>query len=376
MIRFNFPHITGKEIDYIRDVINNGRLSGDGLYTKRCIVAFKEKFNYSNSFLTTSCTDALEMAALLMDIKHGDEVIMPSFTFVSTANAFVLRGASIVFADSLPDHPNIDYHQIEPLITDRTKAIVVVHYGGVSCAMNEIIEVARKYNLLVVEDAAQALGSRYHDQFLGTIGDYGTVSFHETKNIVCGEGGLLVVNDSTKIARAEIIREKGTNRTSFFRGEIDKYGWVDVGSSFLASEILAAFLFAQLEHFDIIQNKRMVLWNRYMSRLAGLTASGYRLPMIPYYAVHNAHIFYLICPTIEIRTALIDYLNSHGIKAVFHYIPLHGSKFYKSTTTIPPRALPNSEIFGDLLLRLPLFPDLTIEDQDLIIDRIHEFIKN
>jgi len=375
MIRFNFPHITGKEIDYIKDVIDQGRLSGDGVYTKKCALIFKERFNYQHSFLTTSCTDALEMAAILIDIQPGDEVIIPSYTFVSTANAFVLRGAKIVFADSQSIHPNVDHSQLESLVTERTRAIVVVHYAGVSCAMDEIMEVARRHNLVVVEDAAQALGSLYKGKSLGTIGDYGAVSFHETKNIVCGEGGLLVVNDSAKVLRAEIVREKGTNRTSFFRGEVEKYGWVDVGSSFLASEILAAFLFAQLEQFDLIQQKRMLLWERYYSAFTELQSLGYTLPLIPSYAHHNAHIFYLLCPSLEVRTALIDFLNTQGIKAVFHYVPLHNSKYYTRINSERLDPLPNAERFGDLLVRLPLFPDLSIDDQDLIIEKVYSFAR-
>jgi dTDP-4-amino-4,6-dideoxygalactose transaminase len=299
---------------------------------------------------------------------------MPSYTFVSTANAFVLRGAKIIFADSLPDHPNIDPSTLESLITSKTKAIVVVHYGGIACDMDNILKIASKHNLKVIEDAAHSVDATYKGRYLGTIGDYGAFSFHETKNIVCGEGGLLVVNDKSQIPRAEILREKGTNRSAFFRGEIDKYGWVDVGSSFLSSEILAAFLFAQLEMISEIQEKRIAIWKRYSEGLNELADSGYGLPIIPEYASNNAHLFYIICSNLKQRTNLIAHLNAHGIKAVFHYQPLHESKYYKQIHPSTPN-LPNSVKFGDTLVRLPLFAGLEIADQNFIIEKVLEYVR-
>lgn len=375
MIRFNFPYATGKEIAYIQDTIRDGRLSGDGIYTQKCKVFFKEYFGFTNNFFTTSGTTALEMAALLMEIIPGDEVIMPSYTFVSTANAFVLRGAKIVFADSLIDHPNIDHDKIESLVTQKTKAIVVVHYAGVACHMDKISEVAKKHKLWIVEDAAQAICSTYNGIPLGALGDFAAMSFHETKNIVCGEGGLLIVKDNKYAKRAEIIREKGTNRSSFFRGEVDKYGWVDIGSSFLASELLAAFLYAQLEELDKIQTKRKKIWNFYNEQLAELLTFGYELPAIPSYAHHNSHIFYLLCPNLEIRSRMINFLNANEIKAVFHYLPLHQSPYYSRTSGGTLKSLPNAEKFGDCLLRLPIYPDLSEDDQNLIIKKIIAFVK-
>lgn len=370
MIRFNVPYISGKELEYITDAMNRGHLSGDGIYTKNCNRIFRERLGFQHPFLTTSGTDALEMAAILAGIEAGDEVIIPSYTFVSTVNAFVLRGARIVFADSLPNHPNIDHTTLEELITPKTRAVVVVHYAGIACDMDAIMDIARRHNLIVIEDAAHSIDARYKDKPLGSIGNFGAFSFHETKNIVCGEGGMLSVNDPALSHRAEIIREKGTNRTAFFRGEIDKYGWVDVGSSFLASEILAAFLFAQLESLDEIQKKRLAIWNRYNTELAFLAERGFGLPLIHEYASNNAHMFYLLCPSLEERTKLMQHLNSNGVKAVFHYQPLHESAFYRSHNPGMNRELPNSVRFGDTLLRLPLFAGLTAADQDTIISQV------
>lgn len=371
MIRFNKPYISGNELRYIGEAMANGHLAGDGQFTKKCNAFFREKYGFNHAFLTTSGTDALEMSALLAGIREGDEVIVPSFTFVSSVNAFVLRGAKIVFADSLPDHPNIDHTKIEALITPQTRAIVLVHYGGVACDMDAIMQVAERHNLLVIEDAAHSIDSYYKDRPLGSIGTFGAFSFHETKNIVCGEGGMIVVNDEAYALRAEIIREKGTNRTAFFRGEIDKYGWVDVGSSFLASEILAAFLLAQLECLPDIQQRRLAIWNNYHESLGELENYGYRLPSIPSYATNNAHLYYLLCPSLEERTALITHLNQHDIRAVFHYLPLHQSSYYmRSNPDVP--ELPNSVTFGDTLLRLPLYPSLTAEEQQFIIGKILE----
>ena len=376
MIRFNVPHITGKEMTYIQDAISRGRLSGDGYYSEQCRKFFNKEFDFTNNFLTTSGTDALEMAALLMEISPGDEIIMPSYTFVSTANAFVLRGARIVFADSLPDHPNIDHTTVASLITKRTKALVVVHYGGVACDMTAIMQIAEQFGFVVIEDAAHSIDSYYQNKALGTFGDYAAFSFHETKNINCGEGGLLVVRDELKAKRAEIIREKGTNRSAFFRGEIDKYGWVDIGSSFLPSELLAAFLFAQLESLTGIQERRKQLWTNYLRELKFLEKFGYQLPFIPSYATNNGHLFYLLCPSLIVRTELIEFLSSSGIKSVFHYLPLHRSKYYLESHNTLEFSLPNAERYGDTLLRLPIYSDLKDDEQLYIIDKVSEFVKS
>ncbi|HWY37016.1 MAG TPA: dTDP-4-amino-4,6-dideoxygalactose transaminase, partial [Bacteroidia bacterium] len=333
-ITFNKPYFTGKETDYIFEAVQSMKISGDGMFTHKCHDFFEKKYGFKKVLLTTSCTDALEMAAILLDIKEGDEIITPSFTFVSTVNAFILRGAKIIFADSYADEPNIDVSKIESLITPRTKAIVPVHYAGAACEMDKIMELAQKHNLFVVEDAAQAIDSFYTGSDgvkkpLGSIGHMAAFSFHETKNIMAGEGGMLVINDDRFIKRAEIIREKGTNRSAFFRGEIDKYGWVDIGSSFLPSDIIAAFLFAQLESLDKIQAKRKDTWNSYHTGLQPLEKAGkLKLPEIPSYATNNAHMFYLVCKNLDERTKLIAHLKKNGIAAVFHYLSLHRSPFY------------------------------------------------
>ena len=371
MIPFNKPYLTGKETHYIEDAVKSGKISGNGKYTQKCQQFFEEKYGFKKTLLTTSCTDALEMAAILIDLKEGDEVIMPSYTFVSTANAFVLRGAKIIFADSRKDHPNIDEIKIESLITSKTKAIVPVHYAGVACEMDTIMELAKKYNLFVIEDAAQAIDSYYTGKdgvkkALGSIGHLAAFSFHETKNIISGEGGLLAINDEQFINRAEIIWEKGTNRSSFFRGEVDKYGWVDVGSSFLPSEIIAAFLWAQLENLDKIQNRRKEIWENYNLNLKDWAAKNeIQLPQIPNYATNNAHMFYLVCKNLEQRSALIKHLKENGILAVFHYISLHESPFYISKYDGP--ELIETANFTDRLLRLPLFYEL---DSNLVIENI------
>lgn len=357
MIPFNKPYLTGNETKYIEDAVNTGKISGNGKYTKLCQSFFEDHYNFRKCLLTTSCTDALEMAAILLNIKPGDEVIMPSYTFVSTANAFVLRGANIVFADSHKDQPNIDETKIEALITNKTKAIIVVHYAGVACEMDTIMAIANKHNLYVVEDAAQAVDSFYKDKPLGGIGHLSAFSFHETKNIISGEGGMLVINDEKFVERAEIIWEKGTNRSAFFRGEVDKYGWVDMGSSFLPSEVIAAFLWAQLENLKQIQNKRISIWNSYHGALKNQLASlGINLPVIPNYATNNAHMFYLVCDTPEIRAKLISHLKSNNVHAVFHYLSLHKSPFYKDKHK--GNSLPNCDRFADTLVRLPLFYEL------------------
>jgi dTDP-4-amino-4,6-dideoxygalactose transaminase len=335
---------------------------------------FEERYGFKKTFLTTSCTDALEMAALLIDIEPGDEVIVPSFTFVSTANAFVLRGAKIVFADSKPDHPNIDETKIEALITSKTKAIVPVHYAGVACDMDVIMEIANKYNLYVVEDAAQAVDSYYKGKPLGSIGHFGTFSFHETKNIISGEGGLLAVNDQQFIERAEIIWEKGTNRSAFWRGEVDKYNWVDIGSSFLPSETVSSFLWAQLENLKTIQNKRISLWNFYFENLKHLQMEGkLQIPKIHNYASNNAHMFYLVCNDENERTKLIEFLKVKNIMAVFHYIPLHNSPYY--IIKHDGRVIFYSDCFSKTLLRLPLFYELNYNDQLYIVNSIKQFYR-
>lgn len=374
MIPFNKPYLTGKEVHYIYQAVSSGKISGDGMFTKKCHQYFEERATFRKCLLTTSCTDALEMSAILLNIQPGDEIIMPSFTFVSTANAFVLRGAHIVFADSNTDNPNLDVNAIEPLINPRTKAIVVVHYAGIACDMNPIMELARKYNLWVVEDAAQAIDSYYKGKPLGSIGHLAAFSFHETKNIQCGEGGMLVINDASFIGRAEIIREKGTNRSAFFRGETDKYGWVDIGSSFLPSEITAAFLFAQLENLDEIQAKRKKIWGKYNDAFAVLAKTEMvGLPHLPDYATNNAHMFYLNCRDIETRTKLISHLKNNDILAVFHYLSLHNSTFYANRHD--GRKLVKSDQYTDRLVRLPLYFELTEAEQDKVIKTILDFFQ-
>lgn len=372
LIPFNKPFLTGNELGYIRDAVESGKISGNGVYTKRCHAFFRERYGFTGVLLTSSCTDALEMSAILAGIEPGDEVIMPSYTFVSTANAFVLRGAKIVFADSEAETPNLDAKEIEKLITDRTKAIVPVHYAGVACEMDSIIELARERKLFVIEDAAQAIDSFYKHKPLGSLGDFSTFSFHDTKNIISGEGGALCVNDVDYLSRAEIIWEKGTNRSAFWRGEVDKYGWVDVGSSFLPSEITAAFLYAQLEQLCAIQDKRKLLWNRYFQLLSPLEAAGkIRLPIIPDYATNNAHLFFILCNDLKERTELINFLKARGIHAVFHYQSLHKSAFYKDKHD--GRELPQADRYTETILRLPLFYELTIEDIDYVVDEISTF---
>lgn len=362
MIPFNKPYFTGNETEYIKEAVASGHISGNGKYTKKCQQFFEEKYGFKKTLLTTSCTDALEMAAILINLKEGDEVIMPSYTFVSTANAFVLRGAKIVFADSLPNHPNMDCFSLEALITPKTKVIVPVHYAGVACDMDVIMELAKKHHLFVVEDAAQAIDSYYTGKDgikkpLGSIGHLAAFSFHETKNIISGEGGMLAINDEQFINRAEIIWEKGTNRSAFFRGEVDKYGWVDIGSSFLPSEIIAAFLWAQLENLEDIQKTRKTHWEKYNSLLSEwANQNNICLPEIPNYATNNAHMYFLVCKNLEQRTSLIQHLKENNIMAVFHYISLHKSPFYKENHD--DRMLPETDKFTDCLLRLPLFYEL------------------
>lgn len=369
MIPFNKPHLTGQETKYIEEAVRSGKISGDGMFTKKCHTFFETRYEMHKALLTTSCTDALEMSALLAGIEPGDEVIVPSYTFVSTANAFVLRGAHIVFADSRTDHPGIDEDAIEALITPRTKAIVVVHYAGVACDMDKVLEVANKHNILVIEDAAQAIDSYYKGRPLGTVGHMSAFSFHETKNIQCGEGGLLAINDENFAARAEIIREKGTNRSAFFRGEVDKYGWVDIGSSFLPSEIVAAFLYAQLENIDAIQQRRKEIWNRYWNALLPLQEQGkLKLPVVPDFATNNAHMFYVLTADLTTRSSLIEHMKSKGSFPVFHYLSLHKSPYY--TEKHKGAAMPQSDRYMDTLLRLPLFVDMTDAETDQVIQSI------
>jgi dTDP-4-amino-4,6-dideoxygalactose transaminase len=371
-IGFNKPYMTGKETAYIEDAVREKKISGDGIFTKKCHEFFESRYKFPKTLLTTSCTDALEMAALLLNITEGDEVIMPAFTFVSTANAFALRGARIRFADSTANNPNIDAELIEELITSRTRAIVPVHYAGVACDMDRIAQIASKHNIRIVEDAAQAIDSYYKDRPLGSLGALSAFSFHETKNIISGEGGMLAINDRSFIARAEIIREKGTNRSQFFRGEVDKYGWVDIGSSFLPSDIIAAFLYAQLEHITEIQRKRLELWSRYRSNLSELSSErNVMLPSIPDYATNNAHMFYLVCNSLAERTELIAFLKSRNIQAVFHYLSLHKSPYYSSLHD--GRGLPQCDRFADCLVRLPLYYELTVEEVDRVSDVIRKF---
>ena len=365
MIPFNKPYLTGKETQYIEDAVKSGKISGNGKYTKLCQTFFEEKYGIKKCLLTTSCTDALEMAAILINIQTDDEVIMPSYTFVSTSNAFVLRGAKIVFADSYSDNPNIDADKIELLITSKTKAIVPVHYAGIACDMDKIMELATKYKLYVIEDAAQAIDSYYTSKDgitkpLGSIGHLAAFSFHETKNIISGEGGMLAINDEKFIERAEIIWEKGTNRSAFFRGEVDKYGWVDIGSSFLPSEIIAAFLWAQLENLEDIQKVRKEHWNNYYNQLNSWAKENeIELPKIPNYATNNAHMFFLKFKDVERRTDFISKLNKADIQPVFHYISLHNSPYYKDKHDS--RELVESDIFTNTLVRLPLFYELDVQ---------------
>lgn len=381
-ISFNKPHLTGKEVHYMYQAVFDGQLSGNGKFTKRCQKWFENSYGFKKCLLTTSGTDALEMCAMLCDLKPGDEVIIPSYTFVSTALAFLREGAKAVFADSMKRNPNLDAELLESLITPRTKVIVPVHYAGVACDMDAIMTVAEKHNLLVVEDAAQAIDSYYTSNIthqtlpLGGIGHLAAFSFHETKNITAGgEGGLLAVNDERFIRRAEIIWEKGTNRAEFFRGAVNKYGWVDMGSSFLPAEINAAFLWAQLENLDEIQSKRKALWNRYYELLKPLADKGYfKLPDLPEYASNNAHMFYLVLPDLEKRTALIKYLKEHDIQSVFHYLSLHSSQYYQDKHD--GRELPECDRYADTLMRLPMFFDLEIEQVEQICTYITEYFNS
>ena len=374
MIPFNKPHFTGNEIKYISDAMARGRTAGDGYYTEACEDFLCKKYGFAKTFLTTSCTDALELAALLINIKPGDEVIMPSYTFVSMANAFLLRGARLIFADSNAYNPNIDVNSIEALITPKTKAIVVVHYAGIACDMFLLRQIADKHGIFLIEDAAQAIDSYCRDRPLGSIGHLAAFSFHETKNISCGEGGLLVINDERFFKRAEIIREKGTNRSAFFRGEVDKYSWVDIGSSFLPSELLAAVLYAQLEEMSVIQSRRIEVWNKYYDGLAELQQNNrVRLPYLPDYAANNGHIFYMVFESLQARTDYISYMKANQVQTPFHYVALHSSPFYSDKHD--GRLLPWVETYQDCLVRLPLFYDIGDHDVKEIIRLTKDFFE-
>jgi dTDP-4-amino-4,6-dideoxygalactose transaminase len=372
-IPFNRVSIQGKEPEYVAQAVASGYIAGDGPFTARCHDLLQKRFGVPRVLLTTSCTHALELAALLLDLSPGDEVIVPSFTFSSTANAFALRGARIVFADIRPDTLNIDERALEALITPRTRVIAPVHYAGVACAMDKIMTLARRHNLHVVEDNAQGLFGAYKDKPLGTFGTFAAQSFHETKNVTCGEGGALFINDLSFAERAEVVREKGTNRSKFFRGQIDKYTWVDLGSSYLPSELVAAFLFGQLEAADVIQEKRRRIWAAYSTGLSDwATENGVRLPVVPADCAQSFHMFYLLLPSLEARQAAIAHLREAGILSVFHYLPLHLSQMGQRFNA---RAgdCPIAEDVSDRLVRLPFFNDLPTDDQCRVIDRLRQF---
>ena len=361
-IPFNKPAVVGKELEYIQQAIKNWHISGDGTFTHKCNLFLEKELGVTKTLLTTSCTHALEMSAILLDIKPGDEVIVPSFTFVSTVNAFVLRGAKPVFIDIRPDTVNMDENQLEELITEKTKAIIPVHYAGIGCEMDFIMNIANKYAIPVIEDNAHGLFGKYNGRNLGTFGTFATQSFHETKNFSCGEGGALLINDKKFLERAEFIREKGTNRSRFFRGEIDKYSWVDIGSSYLPSDILAAILYAQLEKRELIQAKRKKIWENYYEHLdAWANKNDICLPTIPENCEHPYHMFYLLMPTLEKRTLFIQHLKKNGILAVFHYLPLHLSEMAKKFSG-KIGDCPVTENISDRLVRLPFYNDLNIED--------------
>ncbi|CAN5533189.1 dTDP-4-amino-4,6-dideoxygalactose transaminase [soil metagenome] len=372
-IPFNKPFLTGKELEYIKISVESGTISGNGIFTQKCQDWFKEKYGFNKTLLTSSCTDALEMASILTDIKPGDEIIIPSYTFVSTANAFVLRGAKIVFADSYKDHPNLDADKISQLITEKTKAIVPVHYGGVACDMDKIISIAKENNLYVIEDAAQCIDSFYKGKPLGSLGDLGAFSFHESKNIISGEGGMLCINNGMFNERSEIIWEKGTNRSAFYRGEVNKYEWIDVGSSFLPSDIIAAFLFSQLEHLSEIQSNRLNIWNKYYNELIHLQNAGkILLPVIPEYATNNAHLFYILTKDLNERNELIEHMMHNGIQCTFHYLSLKNSPFYSNEVKNDSELL-NADRFSEVLVRLPLFYHLKDSEINYVIDKLKIF---
>ncbi len=374
IIPFNKPFIPWSSFSRLISGAMSGTIAGNGKFTKKCHRFFEERFGFRKVLLTTSCSDALEMSALLCRIGNGDEVIMPSFTFMSTANAFLVRGAKVVFADTLPDVPNIDPTEIERLVTPKTRAIVVVHYSGIACDMDRIIEIARRHNLFVVEDAAHAIDSYYKGRPLGSIGDFGTFSFHETKNIISGEGGLLIINQHDQGSRAEIIWEKGTNRAAFYRGEVDKYGWVDIGSSYLPSDAVAAFLYTQIIRFDKIQNQRKKLWWTYYNLLKPLEGKvPLKCPVIPDFATVNGNLFHITVSSAETRDRLLEYLKKQGIHALFHYLPLHSSHYYLDKHD--GRILPNTDRFSATILRLPFYNSLRKSQVKFIVGKIAEFFQ-
>jgi dTDP-4-amino-4,6-dideoxygalactose transaminase len=366
MIPFNKIHLTGNESVYMTDALQCGKISGDGPYTRACQAFIEKRYGFKQTFITTSCTHAIEMATLLMDIKPGDEVIIPSFTFVSSATPFILRGAKIIFADSDASSPNMNIEQVKSLITPLTKAILAIHYGGIPCAIAELRTLADEHQLFLIEDAAQAIDAYYQEKPVGSFGHLSMFSFHETKNVTCGEGGMLIVNDENLILRAEILREKGTNRSSFARGEVAKYTWVDIGSSYIPSDILAAFLLAQLEQLDTIQQRRLNLWQQYYNAFISLHNS--KLIALPYIASgikHNAHTFYFMCASEDIRASYITYMADNGVQVQFHYMPLHDSPFYKAHHG--DRELPMADGYRNCLVRLPLFLDLSSLEINKII---------
>jgi dTDP-4-amino-4,6-dideoxygalactose transaminase len=366
--------LTGEELIHIQQTINNRAIAADGFFTEQVENYFQNKFNFKKCLLTSSATAALEMSALLLDIKNDDEIIVPSFTFSSTVNAFLLRGAKIIFVDSEPNHPNISVEEIEKKITSKTKAIVVMHYAGMACQMASVADLANQKNIFLIEDAAQCVGSFYNEKSLGSFGDFSAFSFHATKNITCGEGGMLVLNDKKFIERAEIIREKGTNKKKFSRNEIDKYEWVDMGSSFLMSELNAAFLFAQIHQLEKINSARISIWDKYFSMLQPLASKGFfQLPQVEKFMNHNAHIFYLECRNEMERNELIQFLKAKNIASAFHYSPLHESKFYVENN--PKLNLPNASKWSSCLLRLPLFVEMTDDEINKVVDTIHLFFK-
>ena len=371
-IPFNKPWFTGKEIQNISSAAAFGHISGNGLYTKKCHEFFESNYGFNKVFLTSSCTDAIEMAAILMELKDGDEVIMPSYTFVSTTSPFILRGAKIMFADSLDTHPNIDLDHAEKLINNKTKALVVMHYGGIAVDMDRAVSICKKHKLILLEDTAHSIHSYYKEKPLGSFGDFATFSFHETKNINSGEGGLLVINNKKYINRAEIVWEKGTNRSAFSRGDVKKYEWVDVGASYSPSDMIAAFLLAQLSQIEDIQQTRIAIWDRYYLNLLPLAEKGlFEIINIPYFATNNGHVFYLLTKNRDQRNQLLDYLNNELIQAVFHYLPLHSSPYYNKLHT--GETLANTDRFANTLIRLPLFYELPLELVDMICGKVEKF---
>lgn len=374
-IKFNSPYISGKEADYISDAIyNRKQLSGNGYYTKKCHALLKSKYGFEHCLLTTSCTDALEIASLLIKIEEGDEVIMPSYTFVSTANPFILRGGVVKFGDSGKNHPNLTLAEIKRLVSPKTKAVVMVHYAGQASEIEEISAFCNQERIFLIEDAAQSIDTYFNGKPLGSFGDIAAFSFHDNKNISCGEGGLLVVNNKEMIERSEVLWEKGTNRAKFFRGEIDKYNWVDVGSSFLPSELNAAFLLGQLEDIDTVTQERRRLWNLYFDTLSELNSKdGVELPQVPLGSTNNGHIFYLVLEDKSKRDGLMAFLKEHKIESYFHYVPLHLSEFNLNSN--PKISLKNAEKFSDHLLRLPLYVNLTSTQVNEVCDRVKEFFR-